>query len=164
MNWEQIAKSTDERTFPHDGRLSALPMEWEREIAALWRLQEGVFNGGYLQFLINEGRESYVFASQALKKIGAPRLAEMIDRCQSLIDEHFECDGASRRQMQDLMPNRIIDRAGNLIKEKGSSLPDSVIAELYDLSYKFMDHLDKISELGLRYYQPFINKSAGEEK
>ncbi len=52
-----------------------------------------VNNGAYLQFLGNWGRESYVYASQALKKIGARRMAQIVDDCQALIDERLEHRG-----------------------------------------------------------------------
>ena len=164
MDWNAITCRAHERTFAHDARLSSLPTEWERELAALWRLEADVNNGGYLQFLSNWGRESYVYASQALKKIGAHKLAEIIDACQALVDEHFNSAEASPEQMQDLMPNALIGPEGDLMKEAGSILPESVIARIYELSYQFMDYPDNTEELGLRYYQPFITASAGDWK
>ncbi len=162
MDWYDVTVRPHERTLAHHARLSALPTEWEREVAALWRLEADVNNGAYLQFLSNWGRESYVYASQALKKIGAQKMAEIIDRCQSLVDEHFNSEGASPEQMQKLMPNKVIGRDGKVVKEAGSILPESVIARIYDLSYQFMDYPEDIAQLGLSYYGPFIAASDGE--
>jgi hypothetical protein len=162
MDWYDITDRAHERTFAHDARLSALPTEWERELAALWRLEADVNNGAYLQFLSNWGRESYVYASQALKKIGAHKTAEIIDRCQALVDEHFSSEAASQDQVLNLMPNAAMDVHGNIIKEAGSILPESVVARIYDLSYEFMTCPEDIAELGSRYYQPLIGASGGE--
>jgi hypothetical protein len=87
MDWYDVTGKYHEQTFSHDCRLSSLPEVWQRELAAIWRLEADVNNGAYLQFLSNGGRESYVYASQALKKIGARKMAELIDRCQILVDD-----------------------------------------------------------------------------
>ena len=156
MDWYDATGKYHEQTFSHDCRLSSLPEEWQRELAAIWRLEADVNNGGYLQFLSNWGRESYVYASQALKKIGARKMAEIIDRCQALVDEHFASEGASREQMQNLMPNPVIGRDGAIVKEAGSILPDSAVARINELSYEFMNYPDDIATLGLKHYRPFI--------
>lgn len=156
MEWYDATGRYHEQTFAHDCHLSSLPEEWQRELAAIWRLEADVNNGAYLQFLSNWGRESYVYASQALKIIGARKMAEIIDRCQSLVDEHFTSEGASHAQMQNLMPNQVIGRDGETIKEAGSILPDSVVDRIYDLSYEFMNYPDDIAKLGLKHYGPYL--------
>ena len=159
MDWFDVTETYHKQTFPHECRLSSLPEEWQRELAALWRLEADVNNGAYLQFLTNWGRESYVYASQALKKIGARKMARIVDRCQALVDEHFDTEGASRKQMDSLIPNRVIWRNGNLIKEEGSVLPDSVIDRIDELSYKFMDYPDDLAKLGMKHYRRYLGKS-----
>jgi hypothetical protein len=126
-------------------------------MAAIWRLEADVNNGAYLQFLCNWGRESYVYASQALKKMGARKMAEIIDGCQALVDEHFDSEKASKEQMQNLMPNALIGRDGDLIKEAGSILPKTVVDRIYELSYEFMNYPDDIAKLGLKHYGPYLN-------
>src|SRR5207245_11456193 len=101
VDWYDATTKYHKRTFPHECQLSSLPAEWQRELAALSRLEADVNNGAYLQFLSNWGRESYVYASQALKKIGARKMAAIIDRCQALVDEHFTSEGASHDQTQN---------------------------------------------------------------
>jgi hypothetical protein len=115
MEWYEITGEYHKRTFDHDARLSSLPAEWQRELAALWRCEADVNNGAYLQFLVNWGIESYVYASQALKRIGALKMAGIIDRCQALVDEHFDSEGKSPDELQQLMTNEIIDGEGALI-------------------------------------------------
>ncbi len=156
MDWYEATGRYHKQTFPHDCRLSSLPEEWQREMAAIWRLEADVNNGAYLQFLSNWGHETYVYASQGLNNIGAYRMASIIDACQALVDEHFITEGRTQDQLQELMPNQLIDRNGNVIKERGSALPDAVIDRIYDLSYEFMDYPDDISELGIRHYRTHI--------
>src|SRR5947209_12843058 len=111
-NWYESCCERHKRTFDHECRLSSLPTEWEREMAALWRLEADVNNGAYLQFLVNWGRESYHYASQGLKKIGAFKMANIVETCQALVDEHFPCEGKSNDQLQGLMPNAVLDCHG----------------------------------------------------
>jgi len=158
VDWFDICVKYHERTFPKNAKLSSLPEVWQRELAALWRLETDVNNGAYLQFLENWGRESYEYASEALKKIGAKKMAKIIDRCQALVDEHFNSEGKSPDYRLKLAPNRVIDGStGKTIKDEGSVLPDSVVARIMDLSYEFMDYPDDIEKLGLKYYKPFID-------
>src|SRR3712207_7391542 len=56
----------------------------------------------YLQFLVNNGREAYVYASRALKAIGAAKMADLIDRCQALVDEHVAAGGKSPDELTEL--------------------------------------------------------------
>src|SRR5262249_6735540 len=105
LDWDEVTGRYHERTFRHECRRSSLPAEWQRELAALWRLEADVNNGAYLQFLGNWGRECYVYASQALKKIGAVQMAQIIDRCQALVDEHFASVNKSHDQLREMMHN-----------------------------------------------------------
>jgi hypothetical protein len=156
MDWYQITGEYHKRTFPHEGRLSSLPQDWQRELAAIWRLEADVNNGAYLQFLSNWGPETYFYASQALKKIGARKMAEIIDRCQALVEENFDCEGATENQWRSLMPNKVTGPLGEVVKEAGSILPDVVVDRIYELSYEFMDYPEDIGQLGLRYYHQWI--------
>jgi hypothetical protein len=154
MNWNDLTGKYHKQTFPHECRLSSLPEEWQRELAAIWRLEADVNNGGYLQFLVNWGRETYVYASQALKKFGARKMAKIIGRCQALVDEHFDFVIASQEQMQNLLPNVEIGGDGELTPDP--SFPDSIINHINELSYDFMDYLDDLALLGSKYYGPFL--------
>jgi hypothetical protein len=156
MDWYDATVRYHERTISHECRLSSLPEEWQRELAALWRLEADVNNGAYLQFLSNWGRESFVYASRALKTIGALQMATIVDRCQALVDEHFNSETASRSQMQSLMPNPVIMRNGEVVKPKASILPESVLDRIYELSYEFMDYPEDLGRLGLQHYRPYI--------
>jgi len=151
VNWYRITADFHKLTFAHKCRLNSLSEEWQRELAALWRLEADVNNGAYLQFLENWGRESYADTSQALKKIGAARMAEIVDQCQALVDELV--DGERRPgRLKRLLANPVIDLVtGNLIQRR-SVLPRKVRERIYELSYEFMDYPDDISALGTKYY------------
>lgn len=156
MDWYDATEKYHQLTFARDGSLSSLPEEWQRELATLWRLEADVNNGAYLQFLQNWGEESYTYASQALKKIGAHRMGEIVDCCQALIDEHFDTKGKSPEEKWQLLPNPVIDLQGNLIKESGSVLPESILARINELSYEFMKYPEDLLELGSTYYRAHI--------
>src|SRR5205085_12634517 len=88
LDWYDVTSDYHQQTFSYNCALSSLSEVWQRELAALWRLEADVNNGAYLQFLQNWGRESYVYASEALRKIGALQMARIVDQCQALVDEH----------------------------------------------------------------------------
>jgi len=156
VDWYDLTGQFHKRTFEHECRLSSLSADWQREMAALWRLEADTNNGAYLQFLANWGRESYVYASQGLKTIGARKMAEIVDRCQALVDEYFASEGKSHDELQHLLPNRVIDHQGKPIKDVGSVLPEPVVARIYELSYEFMNYPEDIAELGLSHYRSYV--------
>jgi Domain of unknown function (DUF4375) len=160
MEWYEATEKYHVRTFPSEGDLSLLPEAWQRELAALWRLEADVNNGGYLQFLGNWDRTAYVYASESLKKIGANRMADIIDRCQALVDEHFPMEGKSLEEIRQLMPNAVINCDGVLIKDVGSALPEPILARISELSYEFMAYPDDVAALGMVYYRPFLEQDS----
>jgi hypothetical protein len=156
VDWYDAASVYYERTWPQDGRLSVLPAEWQRELVALMLLNRDVNNGAYLQFFANHGRDAYAYASRALKAIGARRMAEIIDACQALIDEHSPDAGRSSGEREELLPNRIIGRDGKTVKEEGSVLPDSVLERVSELSFEFMGYPEDVGGLAQAHYGPLI--------
>ena len=158
MDWYEVTGKYHEQTFAHDFRLQSLPEEWQRELASLWRLEADVNNGAYIQFLVNWGKESYLYASQALKKIGARKMARIIDTCQALVDEHFDLHARPPDEQQQMIPNPVVDLNFNLIKEAGSVLPNEVVDRINQLSYEFMDYPEDVAGLGLRFYRENIER------
>ncbi len=158
MDWYDLTDKYHEMTFAHDGDLESLPEEWQRELAAVWRLEADVNNGGYLQFITNWGVGSHRYGLAALQKMGADKMAKIVADCYSKLTSALEIDKLSHDQLQALMPNPMIDRDGNTVKEAGSTLPESVLADVGTLSYEFMDYPDDVAELGLKYYGPFVTK------
>jgi len=151
MDWFDATSKYHERTFPHDCRLDSLGHDWQREMAALWRLEADVNNGGYLQFLENWGRESYVYASQGLKRMGALRMARIVDACQAIVDEHYSTVGKAGEQVGSLAPYRAIMPDGTEARGDGV-LPEAAIARILELSYEFMEYPDSLEDLGPKCY------------
>lgn len=154
MDWYDAANMYRKRTWPHDGRLSVLTEEWQRELVALMLVDREINNGAYLQFFANHGREVYEYASRALKVIGAKRMADIVDACQALIDEHSPTAGMTAAEREQLLPNQIIGRDGKTVKKAGSALPDSVLDRIMELSYEFMRYPDPVGDLAQAYYGP----------
>ena len=163
MDWYEAAGVYHERTWPLDGRLSVVPAEWQRELVALMLVNREVNNGGYVQFFANRGRETYEYASRALKTIGARRMAEIVDACQALIDEHSPNTGQSSDERAQLLPNRGIGRDGQTVKDEGSVLPGSVLARVSELSYEFMDYPEDVGDLAQAHYRPLIESDKPAE-
>ncbi|MDB5308423.1 MAG: hypothetical protein JWO38_2625 [Gemmataceae bacterium] len=154
-DWYDVAVEYHRRT-PGDGGLPLLSAEWQRELVALMLVQRDVNNGAYLQFLANHGREVYVYASRALRAIGAHKMAGIIDRCQALVDEHFPTKGRPTGEIRQLLPNPILDREGRTVKEAGSVLPQAVLARVYELSHEYMGYPEDVGPLAQQYYGPLV--------
>jgi hypothetical protein len=45
VDWYNVTGKYHELTFAHGCRLSSLPADWQRELAAIWRLEADVNNG-----------------------------------------------------------------------------------------------------------------------
>jgi hypothetical protein len=98
-----------------------------------------------------------VYASQALKKIGAQKMGAIVDGCQALVDEHFDSASASPDRLQSLLPNAVMGSGGKLVKKTGSILPKQVVDRIYDLSYEFMNHPENLALLGPRHYAAYLH-------
>ncbi len=150
MKWYDAANKYDEAV---NYELEALPEEWQRELVALERALTHIFNGGYIQFLVNCGRPTYLYASRAFKKIGAAKTAKLLDRCQGLIEEHFPAASKSTDELLVLMGSEV-HRDGAIVKDAGSILPDSVYDRIGDFDSEFMDH--DWDDLAQAYFEPRI--------
>ncbi|WP_062059670.1 DMP19 family protein [Aquimarina longa] len=60
----------------------------EQELAALWKLEMDVHNGGFLQFFTNWGWSCYENAIRCLKKIEANNSLRIIETAYAIIDKH----------------------------------------------------------------------------
>ena len=157
MDWYDITDKYHGLTLTQDGELDSLSEEWQRELAALWRLEADVNNGGYLQFFVNWGASTNAYAIVALQKIGATKMHKLISESYATLSNATDTDRLTPAQMLSLMPNPMIGKDGGMIKEAGSPLPPLVLEKLDDLSYQFMGYPEDLPELGLAYYQPFLD-------
>jgi hypothetical protein len=90
-------------------------------------------------------------------------MAEIIDSCQALVDEHFPSEGLSQDELEQLLPNEVIGRDGQTVKESGSVLPESVLERVSELSYEFMAYPDDVGDLAQGHYGPLIERDKRAE-
>ncbi|SMP78262.1 protein of unknown function [Neorhodopirellula lusitana] len=157
MDWYELTDEYHGQTLKFDGKLSSLSHDWQRELASVWRLEADVSNGTYLQFIENWNVESYDFALQCLKHIGARKMARIIEKCHKLVLKHTDPALPDSERFRDLMSNPVINSDGSMTTPPPSPLPDKVVQKVYALSYRFMDYPDDIAELGVAYYRPKVD-------
>ncbi len=151
MNWYEITDQYHSQSLKSAGDLNVLAEEWQRELAALWRLEADVNNGGYLQFIENWGLETSRYAIAGLNKIGARNMANLIEECQQLVTKYTDSSLPERERTENWMPNRMINLDGSVWTPPPSPLPEAVQQKIDDLCDLFMDYPDDIATLGLDY-------------
>lgn len=78
--------------LPYVDKLSQANGNWEaltdkeQELAALWKLETDLLNGGFIQFFCNWGYDGYLHAVRALSKIGAVKSFEIIQSAYRVIE------------------------------------------------------------------------------
>jgi hypothetical protein len=152
MNWYEITDRHHGKSLKRDGDLNTLSEEWQRELAAIWRLEADVNNGGYLQFIQNWGLDTFSYAVAGLRKIGAKEMASMIEECQRHVTKYTDSSLPETERFENLMSNQIINLDGTVTNPPPSPIPEKVQRKIDELSYRFMDYPDDIATLGLKYY------------
>ena len=160
MDWYEISDRYHGKSLTADGDLSSLAEVWQRELAALWRLEADVNNGGYLQFIGNWGLETFRHAVAGLNKINAKKMARLVEKCQHLVDTYADASIPESERFKNLMPNPILNYDGTVTTPPPSPIPDDVLEKIDELSYQFMDYPDDIATLGLAYYSPKVRMEA----
>lgn len=160
MDWYEVTEDYHERTLGADHDLDVLPHEWQRELAAIWRLEADVNNGAYLQFIENWGVASYEYAVQGLRKMGAKTMARIIEKCHKLVLENTDPALDEADRFRGLLSNPIINEDGSLTHPPPSPIPEKAARKIYDLSYEFMDYPDDIETLGCAYYGSLVENDA----
>jgi hypothetical protein len=156
LEWYDITDRYHGQSLDADGDLATLSNDWQRELAALWRVEADVNNGGYLQFINNWGPDSLEHALAGLQKIGAQKMASLIEECHRLVEMYVDPTLPKDERFRDLMPNPVIDPNGTITIPPPSPIPDAVLEKIDALSYEFMNYPDDIAALGLRYYEPKV--------
>ncbi|MDR2284851.1 MAG: DMP19 family protein [Sphingobacterium sp.] len=83
---ENLDKEWFDFTIRFVDKLSANKENWdslteqEQELAALWRLEADMYNGGFLQFFCNWGPVCFEHAIRALTKLGATECLSILER------------------------------------------------------------------------------------
>lgn len=142
MNEEQHADNTwPDMLMPYVDKLNQANGNWEtltekeQELAALWKLETDLFNGGFIQFFCNWGYSCYLHAVRALSNIGAVKSLEIIRPAYKVI-ERLEDD------------NRVEE-----LWDIPKYLTDQEIETLGDLDKAWSEHPDNREGKALRYYQ-----------
>lgn len=160
MDWYDITDKYQAKTLEAGGNLSSLSHDWQRELAAVWRLESDVNNGAYLQFIGNWSVETCEYALRCLQNIGAKKMARIIEQCHSLVLSNTDSTLPDELRFQGLVYNPILNSDGSVTTPEPSQLPEEVIQEIYDLSYRFMDYPDDIEKLGVAYYGRLLDGEA----
>ncbi|EKE77800.1 DMP19 family protein [Gallaecimonas xiamenensis] len=124
-------------------RLNSMDGDWQRlsgveqELAALWKLEADMNNGGFVQFFCNWGFDCYQFSRRALNNIQAYDALKIIEKEFAIIDAVFA------RYKNELKEYWDIPRY----------LEEGEIEELNRLDEEFWGYPDDISQLGLGFYK-----------
>ncbi len=89
QKWFDFTGQYVDKLNQNNGDWSQLTKE-EQELAAIWRLEMDVHNGGFLQFFTNWGIDCYEHAIRCLKKIGAKKSLDIILSSFTVIDKYKE--------------------------------------------------------------------------
>lgn len=108
--------------------------ETEQELAALWKLEMDVHNGGFLQFFTNWGVECYENAVRCLKKIKAKNSLQIITSAYKIIEKYK--DDKRLTSYQDLY----------------EIISESDILKIDELNRKYWELPDDIVELTFKNY------------
>ena len=106
----------------------------DQELVALWRMEADINNGGFMQFLCNWGDETCQLALQALSKIGAVHMLDVLSRMRGLIDRFAAAPEVI--QLDDIY----------------GAMTDAEQAQLEALDHAFWEYPDPLARLGLRWY------------
>ncbi len=135
MDWYDLCLKYHEITAPSDWSLESLPHDWQRELAALWRLEADINNGGYLQFICNWGMSNHAVASAALYRIAAFQMQAIVDSAYLIASKYVVDEFPDWDKLHALLPQDDYQR-------------------IMDLSYEFMEYPDDIESLGSAVFGP----------
>jgi len=131
--WFDFTSQFVEKLNEHNGDWKKLS-ESEQELAALWKLEIDIHNGGFLQFFTNWGIECYENAVRCLQKINAEKSLQIISSSYTIIDKYK--DDKRLTSYQDLY---------HIISE-------SEIKKIDELDHRYWELPDDIFELTFKKY------------
>jgi hypothetical protein len=82
--WDKLTEPALDKLISNHSKWSALT-EREQELAALWKLEMDMYNGGFMQFFCNWGNEAYLLALRALTTIQATEAARIVQECHQVL-------------------------------------------------------------------------------
>lgn len=118
--------------------------EQEQELAALWKLEMDMYNGGFLQFFCNWGTACFGHAVRALMRLKATESLAIIQKQYEII-EHLE----NNKEIQKLwdIPNYLTEAEQHEISEV--------------LDVRYWDNKDQIIEKTFAVYVDLVDKDEG---
>ncbi|UOG73234.1 DMP19 family protein [Hymenobacter tibetensis] len=82
--WDKLTEPALDKLISNQSNWSALT-EREQELAAIWKLEMDMHNGGFIQFFCNWGHEAYVLALRALTVIQATEAARIVQEAYQIL-------------------------------------------------------------------------------
>lgn len=138
--WEQLQDEGMAALKAADWQLDALPLR-EQQLAALWRLEADVNNGGFLQFFCNWGEATCRTAVTALTDIGALQMHSLVQQMRAVLDR---LDGSPKIQaLMDLY----------------QQLSPAELDTLETLDEAFWAYPDRLSKLGVLHFERAVPPS-----
>jgi len=132
--WEQLQDEGMAALKAADWQLDALPLR-EQQLAALWRLEADVNNGGFLQFFCNWGEANCRTAIAALADVGALKMHSLVQQMRAMLDR---LDGSPKIQaLMDLY----------------QQLSPAELETLQTLDEAFWEYPDRLSKLGVLHFE-----------
>lgn len=144
-NTEDLDKKWFDFTIKFVEKLSSNNEDWnalsekEQELAALWKLEMDMYNGGFIQFFCNWGYKCYLTAIRSLERMKAVECLNII-QTQYKIIQHLE-DNKEIKELWDI-PKFLTEEELTEISEV--------------LDKKYWENKDNISEKTFITYSEFI--------
>ena len=114
--------------------------EQEQELAALWKLEADMYNGGFIQFFCNWGYTCYLHAIRSLTRLEAKQALSIIQQQYQII----------QRLENDERLKELWDIPKYLTKEERSKISN-------ELDVEYWDNKDNIVENTFRVYADFLD-------
>ncbi|GAB2959965.1 hypothetical protein GCM10027048_29260 [Hymenobacter coalescens] len=83
--WDELTTPCLRKLSQHQGQWEALSPD-EQNLAALWKLEADMYNGGFVQFFCNWGYECYGYATRGLAHIGAQQGLALVKQAYQVIE------------------------------------------------------------------------------
>lgn len=113
--------------------------EEEQELAALWKLEMDMYNGGFIQFFCNWGYDCYTHAIRCLKKLKA-------DQCLTIVTNQYSV-------LQRLEGDERLKSWGDIPKY----LTEEELELLDALDQEYWDNTDNIQEKTFEVYKHLVS-------
>ncbi len=131
--WFDFTIQFVEKLNEHNGDWAKLN-ESEQELAALWKLEMDINNGGFLQFFTNWGIECYESGIRCLKKIKATKSLQIVTSAYKIINKYKDDKRlTSYQDLYDLMSENDTKEM-DILDNEYWELPDN-IPELTFIQY-----------------------------